>query len=79
MALGSLAAIVTIQSLLFAFFLGGLFARVKRIETDHTDNSALALAVATLTANVGAMKEQLGEVRDMIMERQPARRRTPET
>ena len=73
-ALASVIVFVLVQAMAYAFISGGLFARVRRIETDHTDNNALALCVATLTANVASMKDQITEVRDMMLERQPRRR-----
>ncbi|HWE98836.1 MAG TPA: hypothetical protein VG248_03480 [Caulobacteraceae bacterium] len=74
-ALGTLAAFVAVQGFTFAFLLGGLFARLKQVEVSQADHGSVAVGIATLTTEMGAVKSGLAELRNTLLEPARARRR----
>ena len=86
--LGGLALLFLIQLAGGAFLTGGLFARVKRLESDLKDSNSIAQTVSALNATVtGFEKTMLGferqlehfseTIRDILSERSGSRRRSP--
>jgi hypothetical protein len=77
-ALASLACFVLVQGAIACFMAGGVFARLKRVETDAGGASALALQVAALTATMKGFEAQLEHfsetLREVLTQASPAGR-----
>jgi hypothetical protein len=63
-ALASLAGFILVQTAIVAFFIGGMFARVKTLEDAPKDDCAAQLAA--MNATMTALKQQVDRIEKRI-------------